>query len=969
MPVASSAMIELTERLLADAGGWQAMKEARALFEMDRVAEAAWESPILQGRVRSGETEFRAGLRVNSKSNVENLCTCRDSRQRGMICAHSLAVCLAVLKPRPAPAPILPKENPAPAKSAALTFADDGEPFELAIVLAPNLAASWEKNAVIVGVEAITGGKRVLLSAVNPQRAFRASENDRRLVGQFIAANGGALPGMLVLPRVVFSALLGALAGHPRVTFGKTTPITIAQNPVPRPANIPDGAHIFSEGADAWMLRDNCLVPLVSESLETGNRVSDRITLTDPGEAPKFFLKIEGSLNYLAAELESRSGDRRTTLSGPGIRPAHPAEQGAIQRLLDAGFSPPNREGQFVLKGEPRILAFFATELPRLERMWTVTVGERFTHVTRDVERVAPRFEVKGSGENWFDLGVELATPSGERFSAVEIQRLLQSGQRSVRLKNHKLAVFDTALLDEFQEVLRDCDPSQRQPGLYRMDARHAAYLDGFAKGQGTPVSATPAWEKWTTGCATRASDVELGDLEEVLRPYQKDGVNWLNQLALKGWSGLLADEMGLGKTVQVLAYVRTLPGKHIVVCPSSLIFNWQREAGRFAPDLKTVSVAGSDRAGALRQEAGLYITSYPLLRRDAPLYRDIDFETVILDEAQHIKNPDSQNAQAATGLRARHRFALTGTPIENSIRDIWSLMHFLMPGYLGKRDDFRERYEKEIESKPGGPTHRRLIQRLRPFILRRTKREVVKELPDKIEQIAYCELSTEQRELYSQLSDSTRRQLSELAGAKDRNRARMTMLTALLRLRQACCDVRLLRPDSEPGEASGKVEMLRELLAEAIDGGHRVLVFSQFATMLRLLRETLIGDGVSVCHLDGQTKNRSAEVDRFQAGEAPVFLISLKAGGTGLNLTAADTVIHFDPWWNPAIEAQATDRAHRIGQEKVVTSYKLIARNTVEEKILALQQRKKAVIAASLESEEPLMESLNIGEIEELLA
>ncbi len=960
-------MTELTERLLADAGGWQAMKEARALHEMDRVIEAAWEPPMLEGRVRAGELEYRAGLRVLSKSNVENLCTCRDSRQRGMICAHSLAIGLSVLKPRPAARPAV-SESAAPEKRAALNFADDGEPFELAIVLPPNLAAAWEKDAVMVGIEAIIGGRRVLLSAVDSAKQYRASGTDRLLVEQIAAANGGPLAGMLVLPRVFFAALLSALAGHPRVTFGKATRATISATPIEKPAIVPEDAHILSNSADAWLLKDNGLTLLLPDSAEARIGTGNRVIIAQSGAAPKFFLKIEGSLNHLAAELESRTEDRRTTL--PASRTGHPAEQAAVQRLLDAGFAPPNRDGQFILKGEPRILAFFATELPRLQRIWTVTIGQRFSHVTRDVERVAPRFEVKSSGENWFDLSVDLATPSGERFSAAEIQRLLQSGQRSVRLKNRKLAIFDTSLLDEFQEVLRDCDPSQRQPGLYRMDARHAAYLAEFADGQGTAVQAPPDWKKWTSGGESEtAKPLEFGDLEDVLRPYQKDGVNWLWRLMARNWSGLLADEMGLGKTLQILALIRGIPGKHLVVCPSSLIFNWQREAARFAPDLKTVAVVGNDRAEVLRQNAGLYVTSYPLLRRDAALYRDLDFETVILDEAQHIKNPDSQNAQAAGVIRARHRFALTGTPIENSIRDIWSLMHFLMPGYLGKREDFRDRYEREIESEPGGATHRRLTQRLRPFILRRTKREVLKELPDKIEQVAYCELSEEQRDLYSQISDSTRRQLSELAGSADRNRTRMTMLTALLRLRQTCCDVRLLRPDSEPSAASGKLEMLRELLSEAIDGGHRVLVFSQFATMLRLLRDALEAEGIATCHLDGQTKNRSEEVDRFQAGEAPVFLISLKAGGTGLNLTAADTVIHYDPWWNPAIESQATDRAHRIGQQKVVTSYKLIARNTVEEKILTLQQRKKAVIAASLESEEPLMESLTHDEISELLS
>jgi superfamily II DNA or RNA helicase len=965
-------MIELSERLLADAGGWQALKEARSLYEMDRVAEATWEPPLLQGRVRAGETEFRAGLRVLSKSNIENLCTCRDARQRGLICAHSLAVGLAVLKPRPAAKPTVAEGaiTPQPAGSPLL-FADQGEPLELAIVLVPNLAAAWEKDAITVGVEAITGGRRILLSAVDARKAYRTSEMDRRLIEQFVAANGGALPGMLMLPRLIFVVLLAALAGHPRVTFGKTTVVTIVGKAVPRPASLPPSAILLSEGHDAWLLEGATLTPLLPEHHPSAGPEIDRHVLAPIGDAPEFFLKLEGSLNHLAAELESSAGSRHTTIGSPGTRAAHPAEQAAIERLLDAGFLPPNRDSTFILKGEPKILAFFAMELPRLQRIWKVTIGARFEHVTRDLERVTPRFEVRGSGENWFDLSVELATPSGERFSAAEIQRLLQSGQRSLRLKNQKVAIFDTALLDEFQDVLRDCEPAQRQPGSYRVDQRHAAYLADFAREQGISVTAPPAWKTALSNLAIdRIPSIPLGDLETVLRPYQKEGVYWLNSLAQRGFAGLLADEMGLGKTIQMLSFLRTFRRKALVVCPSSLIFNWLREAERFAPDLKALAIIGPNRADLLRETADLYLTSYPLLRRDVSLYRGTNFETVILDEAQHIKNPDSQNAQAAVALRARYRFALTGTPVENSVRDLWSLMNFLMPGYLGTREDFRDRFEKEIETDPTGSAQRRLRQRLRPFILRRTKREVIKELPDKIEQVAYCELSESQSELYTQLSKATREQLSELAGSKDRNRARMTMLTALLRLRQTCCDVRLLRPDNDaPGELSGKIEMLEELLAEAIDGGHRVLVFSQFATMLRLLAARLQEIDVSFCHLDGQTKNRAAEVDRFQAGEVSVFLVSLKAGGTGLNLTAADTVIHFDPWWNPAIEAQATDRAHRIGQKSVVTSYKLIARNTVEEKILALQQKKRAVIAASLESEEPLMDSLSMDDLAELLS
>ena len=343
---------------------------------------------------------------------------------------------------------------------------------------------------------------------------------------------------------------------------------------------------------------------------------------------------------------------------------------------------------------------------------------------------------------------------------------------------------------------------------------------------------------------------------------------------------------------------------------------------------------------------------------------------TVVLDEAQHIKNPDSQNAQSAFSLKAKRRLALTGTPVENSLADIWSLMNFLMPGYLGSRQDFRDRFQRPIESEPGGSTHRRLIKRLEPCILRRLKKSVLTELPDKIEHVAYCELTESQRTIYSQLANTTRRQVSEWSGEKDQAKARMLMLTALLRLRQTCCDLRLLKlEETDPPEPSGKLLMLEELLNEAIDGGHRVLIFSQFASMLRILRDTLAGLEISQCYLDGQTKDRAAEVDRFESGAAPVFLISLKAGGTGLNLTSADTVIHFDPWWNPAVESQATDRAHRIGQKKVVTSYKLISRDTVEEKILALQVRKRAMIDTTLDHEQPLMEGLSTEDIRELLA
>ncbi|RYD66332.1 MAG: hypothetical protein EOP84_31265, partial [Verrucomicrobiaceae bacterium] len=378
------------------------------------------------------------------------------------------------------------------------------------------------------------------------------------------------------------------------------------------------------------------------------------------------------------------------------------AERNVVERLERSGFTGPDAQGQFVLRGEQRILPFFARDLPQWEKDVEVTVGARFQHVTKEVERVQPQMEVRASGENWFDLQFQLSTDSGENIPMAEIQRLLQAGQTHTRRKNGKIAVFDPGLIEEFQQVLQECNPQQKQPGVYRMDSRHAGYLATVTSERGTTVQGPGDWQSWVAGTREleRLEPVPLGTLEETLRPYQKQGVYWMNFLAKNRLAGILADEMGLGKTVQTLALLRVIGGKALIVCPSSLVYNWQREAAKFTPDRRCLAIVGADRRplfGKPLAEADLVVTSYALLRRDLELYRGTDFQAAVLDEAQHIKNPDTQNAQAAYAIRARNRFALTGTPIENSLRDLWSLMQFLMPGYLGSREDFKTRYEKPV--------------------------------------------------------------------------------------------------------------------------------------------------------------------------------------------------------------------------------------------------------------------------------
>jgi SNF2 family DNA or RNA helicase len=581
----------------------------------------------------------------------------------------------------------------------------------------------------------------------------------------------------------------------------------------------------------------------------------------------------------------------------------------------------------------------------------------------------------------WFDLSVVFESSGGQTFSPVEIQRLLLSGQSHTRLQNGKLALLDVGAVDELQEVLRDCTPQQHGQA-YRISHTQAGFLDSTLREHAHwRVQAPAAWRERAakqSGEATLQCP-PLAELESVLRPYQKQGVAWLQFLRENGFGGILADEMGLGKTLQALAFLRFTreqdPGgpPMLVICPTSLVFNWVAEAKRFTPSLKVLALHGPERHDLFAQipQHDVIITSYALIRRDSERYREQEFDSVVLDEAQHIKNRQTQNAQAVKSVRARHRLVLTGTPLENSVLDLWSIFDFLMPGYLGTAQDFRERYELPIARDKASQAQVRLARRLRPFMLRRLKKEVAADLPAKLDQVSYCELTRDQRNVYQQIVEASRKQILETTGEQGAAKSRLMVLTALLRLRQVCCDLRLLNLEGAmPANSSGKLDLFGELVQEVIDGGHRVLVFSQFVSMLTLLKERLAQEEIDFCYLDGSTVDRGAVVQQFQTDPAiPVFLISLKAGGTGLNLTGADTVIHFDPWWNPAVEEQATDRAHRIGQTKIVTSYKLITRDTVEEKILTLQNRKREIIRATMGGEEEFLGSLTWEEIQELLS
>jgi superfamily II DNA or RNA helicase len=443
--------------------------------------------------------------------------------------------------------------------------------------------------------------------------------------------------------------------------------------------------------------------------------------------------------------------------------------------------------------------------------------------------------------------------------------------------------------------------------------------------------------------------------LKTQLRPYQQEGLNWLQFLNQFGFGGVLADDMGLGKTIQALAHILVekeagrLLTPVLVVVPASLLFNWQREAARFAPELKCLVLHGTQRNPDPNeiQAHDMVITTYALVRQDLARHRRVQYHIILLDEAQNIKNPSSKTAQALFQLQANQRLALTGTPMENHLAELWSIYRFAMPGFLGPLDRFTRLFRTPIEKLGDNPRRLQLQERIRPFLLRRTKQAVLDDLPEKTEIIRFIALEGKQRDLYETLRIAMDTRVREEVQKMGVKRSQIMILDALLKLRQVCCDPRLLAmQEAQSLQKSAKLQALMEMIPEILSEGGRILVFSQFVSMLRLIEAELGKLGIAYALLTGETRQREREVDRFQNGEVPIFLISLKAGGVGLNLTAADTVIHYDPWWNPAVENQATDRAWRIGQDKQVFVYKLIAEKTVEEKILALQAKKRALVA-----------------------
>ena len=819
--------------------------------------------------------------------------------------------------------------------------------MRLRILLPPTLAGCVQRNAIPAKIEIEDErGERIPPEKADHASFGELSDCERSALFALSQWCGGKVSSFLQLDLAQTGELLKLL--HNVACF--------------YPANEPDRA---IEWADGELLGVSDFIPsneperprTVREIKEEPEDEAQPVLNEPEYQGPP--IEVEGSTEYLRIILPSSE---------------HPRYKRVLRLMREWNFlRDRSHRHWWWLRDPSKVLDFLATHQEELELDHEAEFTENFRRLTSGIMRAELRTSATDSDEEGAE--VEVRIEAGD-VPPDELEHALATGQNHVRHEN-KVYLLTRDLVEKATELQRrisgNPDALLLARASHRVEKFQAPSVEDFLL-KADPRFQPPAQWKKRSAALRDLSSLPSPSLDEsldsILRPYQKTGVAWLLHLFRNGLGGILADEMGLGKTLQALALLAALRNEgcpvktSLVVCPATLLENWRREAKRFCPDFSVLVHHGPDRAeeSAALGAPDLLITSYGTLVRDLELFQRVPFLCVIGDEAQHLKNRKTQNAQAMSSLSSDGRVLLTGTPIENSVSDLLSLLEFLLPGARPELPP-TSRGEERIWHE------QRILKEAAPYLLRRSKTEVAPELPEKIEQVLYLDMTEEQAACYDEVRRSAETELDKLAdsGASE-GAMRMKTLTQLLRLRQTCCDPRLIEK-SFPADQSAKLNAFRELLYTCLEGNHRMLVFSQFVKVLQLLKAELEAASLPFCYLDGSSKDRMAQVDRFQEDESvPVFLISLKAGGTGLNLTAADVVLHFDPWWNPAAEAQASDRAHRIGQDKQVTVYKLITSGTVEERVLGLQQGKRKLLEQIFEESEAANLTLGVDDLRELL-
>lgn len=725
-------------------------------------------------------------------------------------------------------------------------------------------------------------------------------------------------------------------------------------------------------------------------------RISETMELEIPEELKNRYIseELQASIYFdrhkygIKAELRFRYGDYEFNSfeNAPAgqyiIVRQRESEDAVISEILKLGFVP--YKNYYLLKDEDLIYEFLSGRINDLGGVAKLYYSEDFKKLGIHAPGKFAASVRVNDGINLLELDF-----SFEDVPREEIKGLIHAYQvrkKYYRLKNGSFIDLEEENVEKLSKILASLNLGSKniEENKVYLGKSHAVYLEKVFEEKKLELNKDRDFTSLTERILNPyVTDYKVPDeIRAELRPYQVTGYKWLRTLAEFDLGGILADDMGLGKTLQSIVYMASIllesrenkKGNErphfLIVCPTSLTYNWLDEIENFAPFIKAVVVSGNpqDRKEIIEgyKNYDVLITSYPLIRRDIPVYENVDFHSIFIDEAQFIKNDSSLNAQSVKRLRGRHRFALTGTPIENNLSELWSIFDFIMPGYLHSHARFVEAYEKPI-MKDDKEALEELHQMIMPFILRRMKKDVLTELPDKYESKVLTDLTEEQKKIYVSFLENIRSEIRTELDEGGIEKSRMKILAALTRLRQICCHPSTFLENYQGG--SGKLDLLLELITEAIANDHRILVFSQFTSMLRIIEEELKDMNIMYFYLDGSTptEERNESVKRFNQGEGSVFLISLKAGGTGLNLVGADTVIHYDPWWNPAVEEQATDRVYRIGQQNKVHVLKLITKGTIEEKIFKLQKKKKELSESIITSGEVFINTLSREELEEL--
>lgn len=724
------------------------------------------------------------------------------------------------------------------------------------------------------------------------------------------------------------------------------------------------------------MLPENFSLP---EVIQTAGEARYRISEEENGD--KLILNLEFAYGDYLVPPHLHDEDVMVEIKTPDkiilIRRDMDLEKKTFSEFAEEGFHRVSST-RFETGGEDA-LDFISGALPHLREQGRILEekGLENFRMVGSIGEAQLKARAVSSGIDWLELEINFEI-DGIEVPFETVQAIVGQGKHYLKLPQGGFARVEIDQIKQLEEKLSELEGEVDEKGHLRVSQFHAAYLDEAFRIDWSHNQELGGMIHSLRETGEIPSRPLPQTLDKTLREYQHHGYDWMGFLHDHRFHGILADDMGLGKTIQALSYLldrknQEGPKPSLVMAPTSVVFNWNNEAAKFTPELKVLVLTGPNREPlyAEIEKNDLIITSYAIFRRDVEILSQVPWRTVILDEAQNIKNYRSKTALLVKELKAEQRWALTGTPLENRLSELWSIFDFLMPGFLGSYPHFKRKYQQPIEVHQSADHLSRLRKRIYPFVMRRLKSEVASELPPKTEVTNLCEMNHDQQKLYQEVLAVCRHQVFSEVEKRGIEKSQVSILTALLRLRQVCCHPELLGPTFRQKEtSSGKFDAFCDLVTEVLDEGHRILVFSQFVEMLSLLRNWLEKEKIAYEYLDGRTRKREERVKRFNEDDKiPIFLVSLRAGGTGLNLTGADYVIHYDPWWNPAVQDQATDRVHRIGQKRHVFSYKLITKDSVEEKILALQERKRSLAKDLLSADSAIGKKLSYEDLEYLFS